>query len=87
MTTPSAVVMVVTVIAIVGRDDRDDRVIVAIAEVFRGRRLVVVAVWRHSSGIPANRRPAKLVVTAKARSFGDTSHCLPGAAFKWVMLE
>ena len=38
---PSAIVMVVTVIAVV---DRDDGVIIAVVEVLRSRRLVVVAI-------------------------------------------
>jgi len=36
--------VVVTVIVVVGRGDRDDRVIIAVIEVFRRRRLVVVTV-------------------------------------------
>ena len=42
--TQSAVVLIVTVVAVVGWGDRDDRVIVTIVEVFRGRRLVVVGI-------------------------------------------
>ena len=42
--TQSPVILIVTVVAVVRRGDRDDRVIMAVVEVLRGRWLVVVAV-------------------------------------------
>ena len=42
--TPSAIVTVVTMVVIAGRGDRDDRVIVAVVDVLRCRRQVVVMV-------------------------------------------
>ena len=55
--TASAVIMIVAVVLVAGRGDRDDRVIVAVVEVDRGRRLVVVMVLVDDAN--ANKRGGK----------------------------
>jgi len=49
--------MIVAVVLVAGRGDRDDRVIVAVVEVDRGRRLVVVMVLVDDAN--ANKRGGK----------------------------
>ena len=49
--------MIVAVVLVAGRGDRDDRVIVAVVEVDRGRRLVVVMVLVDDAN--ANKRVGK----------------------------
>ena len=62
--------VVVTVVVVVGRGDWHDRVVVAIVEVFRGRRLVIVMVLVSEADEAAGLRRIAGPAIARQRRIG-----------------